>query len=49
MNPSPAQAQRAPAGQTRRIGEGLAVQGEGVQDAGPDIKSWLQRTGLLKS
>ena len=31
------------------IGEGLAVRGEEVQDAGPDIESWLQRTGLLKS
>lgn len=31
------------------IGEGLAVRGEEVQDAGPDVKSWLQRTGLLKS
>ncbi len=31
------------------IGEGLAVRGEEVQDAEPDVKSWLQRTGLLKS
>jgi flavodoxin len=31
------------------IGQGLAVQGEKVQDAGPDIQAWLQRTGLLRS
>lgn len=31
------------------IGEGLAVKGEEVQEAGPDIESWLRRTGLLGS
>jgi flavodoxin len=31
------------------VGEGLAVKGEEVRDAGPDIKSWLRRTGLLES
>ena len=31
------------------IGEGLAVRGEEDRDAGPDIKSWLHRTGLLES
>ena len=30
------------------IGQGLAVQGEEVRDAGPSIESWLQRTGLLE-
>ena len=30
-----------------RIAEGLAVNGEEVRDAGADIESWLQRTGLL--
>ncbi|MEW9873592.1 flavodoxin [Arthrobacter sp. HS15c] len=29
------------------IGEGLAVRGEEVRDAGPDVESWLRRTGLL--
>ena len=29
------------------IGEGLAVKGEEVREAGADIQSWLQRTGLL--
>ena len=31
------------------IGEGLAVRGEEVRDAGPDLESWLRRTGLLRS
>jgi flavodoxin len=31
------------------IGEGLAVRGEEVRDAGPNIESWLRRTGLLES
>jgi flavodoxin len=31
------------------IGEGLAVQGEEVQDAAADIESWLRRTRLLES
>lgn len=31
------------------IGEGLAVRGEEVRDAGPDLESWLRRTGLLQS
>jgi flavodoxin len=31
------------------IGEGLAVRGEEVRDAGPDIESWLRRTQLLNS
>lgn len=30
------------------IGEGLAVRGERVRDAGPDIESWLRRTQLLQ-
>ncbi|RKR29830.1 flavodoxin [Arthrobacter oryzae] len=30
------------------IGEGLAVRGEEVRDAGPAIESWLRRTGLLQ-
>jgi flavodoxin len=29
------------------IGEGLAVKGEEVRDAGADIESWFRRTGLL--
>ncbi|QGF23245.1 flavodoxin [Raineyella fluvialis] len=29
------------------IGEGLAVRGEEVRQAGPDIESWLRRTGLI--
>jgi flavodoxin len=29
------------------IGEGLAVKGEEVRDAGADVESWLQRTRLL--
>lgn len=28
------------------IGDGLAVRGEEVTDAGPDIDAWLRRTGL---
>ncbi|HUR04609.1 MAG TPA: flavodoxin [Nonomuraea sp.] len=28
------------------IGDGLAVRGEEVTDAGPDIEAWLRRTGL---
>ena len=28
------------------IGEGLAVRGEEVNDAGPAVDSWLRRTGL---
>lgn len=31
------------------IGDGLAVRGEEVRDAGPDVESWLRRTGLLQS
>jgi flavodoxin len=31
------------------IGEGLAVRGEEVRDAGPDIESWLRRTQLLQN
>ncbi len=31
------------------IGEGLAVRGEEVRGAGPDIESWLRHTGLLES
>ena len=31
------------------VGEGLAVRGEEVRSAGPDIESWLRRTGLLES
>ena len=31
------------------IGEGLAVRGEEVREAGPDLESWLRRTGLLQS
>ncbi|MER5257971.1 flavodoxin [Streptomyces sp. NPDC002855] len=30
------------------MGAGLAVQGEQANDAGPTIKAWLQRTGLLQ-
>jgi flavodoxin len=30
------------------IGQGLAVKGEEVRDAGPDIDSWLQRIGLVE-
>jgi flavodoxin len=30
------------------IGQGLAVKGEEVMDAGPSIDSWLQRIGLLE-
>ncbi len=30
------------------IGQGLAVKGEEVRDAGPTIDSWLQRIGLLE-
>jgi hypothetical protein len=29
------------------LGEGLAVQGEEVRNAGPAVDSWLRRTGLL--
>ena len=28
------------------IGDGLAVRGEEVRDAGPDVTAWLQRTRL---
>lgn len=31
------------------VGEGLAVRGEEVRDAGPDTESWLRRTGLIES
>ncbi|PTT65920.1 flavodoxin [Arthrobacter sp. HMWF013] len=31
------------------IGQGLAVQGEEVRDAGADVESWLRGTGLLRS
>lgn len=31
------------------IGEGLAVRGEEVRDAIPDIEAWLRRIGLLQS
>jgi flavodoxin len=31
------------------IGEGLAVRGEEVRDAGPALEAWLRRTGLLES
>ncbi|HSL38354.1 MAG TPA: hypothetical protein VK883_16165 [Arthrobacter sp.] len=31
------------------MGEGLAVRGEEVRDAGPDLESWLRRTGILQS
>jgi len=30
------------------IGEGLAIRGEEVNDAGPAIEAWLRRTGLTK-
>lgn len=30
-----------------RIGEGLAVRGEDVADAGPAVEAWLRRIGLL--
>jgi len=30
-------------------GEGLAVRGEEVREAGPDLESWLRRAGLLQS
>ncbi|WP_018773264.1 flavodoxin [Arthrobacter sp. 131MFCol6.1] len=30
------------------IGEGLAVRGEDVRDAGPAAEAWLRRTGLLQ-
>lgn len=30
------------------IGQGLAVKGEEVRDAGPSIDSWLQRTRLVE-
>ena len=29
------------------IGEGLAIRGEEVADAGPTVEAWLRRTGLL--
>ncbi|HEX9086806.1 MAG TPA: flavodoxin [Arthrobacter sp.] len=32
-----------------RIGEGLAVRGEEVRDAGPAIEAWLRRIGLLQN
>ncbi|SDK74112.1 Flavodoxin [Arthrobacter sp. ok362] len=31
------------------IGEGLAVRGEEVRDAGPAVQSWLRLTGFLQS
>ena len=31
------------------IGEGLAVRGEEVRETGPDLESWLRRTGLFQS
>lgn len=31
------------------MGEGLAVRGEEVHDAGPVVESWLRRTGLLRN
>lgn len=31
------------------LGEGLAVRGEEVRDAAPDIESWLRRTRLLQN
>jgi flavodoxin len=31
------------------IGEGLAIRGEEVRDAGPAVQSWLGRAGLLQS
>jgi flavodoxin len=31
------------------LGEGLAVRGEQVTDAGPDIDDWLRRTGLPRT
>ena len=31
------------------IGQGLAVQGEEVQGAGPNIQAWLQHTGLIEN
>ena len=30
------------------IAEGLAVRGEEVRDAGPDVEAWLHRAGLLQ-
>lgn len=30
------------------MGEGLAVRGEEVQDAGPEVQSWLRRIGVLR-
>jgi hypothetical protein len=30
-----------------KLGEGLAVRGEEVADAQPDIEAWLRRIGLL--
>lgn len=35
--------------QGARMGEGLAVKGEEVREAGSDITSWLQRTGLSQA
>ena len=29
------------------LGEGLAVRGEEVRDAGPAVEAWLRRIGLL--
>ncbi|MFI7461284.1 flavodoxin [Nonomuraea sp. NPDC049646] len=31
------------------LGEGLAVRGETVADAGPDVDAWLRRTGLPRT
>ncbi|MNR65006.1 hypothetical protein D3C85_1878750 [compost metagenome] len=31
------------------MGEGLAVRGEEVRDAGPAVESWLRSAGLLPS
>ena len=33
----------------RAIGEGLAVRGEEVREAGAAVEAWLRRVGLLKS
>jgi flavodoxin len=30
------------------MGEGLAVRGEEVEDAGPEVQSWLRRIGVLR-
>ena len=31
------------------VGDGLAVRGEEVRDAGAEVEAWLRRAGLLKS